>query len=419
MKVLILHNRYRQHGGEDQVVQAEAALLRERGVHVRLVEADNGRPEGEGPLRTVTMAAAAAWSPASYRFAARICREFQPDVVHVHNFWMSLSPSVHAACRAAGAATVQSLHNFRLLCANALLLREGRACLDCVGGSPLPGVMRRCYRDSLLASAAVAGMITANRFLRTWHRNVDAFIALSEHSRSKFAAGKIPTDRLFVKPNFREDPGEPASRPSSSKTFVFAGRLSSEKGLDTLIEAWVQARLPEPARLLIVGDGPARDSLVMQSSALGLDPTRVTFVGRKTPAEVLELVAGARAVILPSLCFENFPALLAEAYACGRPMIASDSGALGELVDQDRTGLKTPPGDASALAQALRRMAADDSLADSLGRAARREFLAKYTPEENHRNLMRIYRFAAERRGRTLPRALRSFEPATVTEGGL
>lgn len=419
MKVLILHNRYRQHGGEDQVVQAETALLRERGVHVRLVEADNGRPQGEGPLRTVSMAAAAAWSPASYRFAARLCREFQPDVVHVHNFWMTLSPSVHAACRAAGAATVQSLHNFRLLCANALLLREGRACLDCVGRSPLAGVKRRCYRDSRFASAAVAGMITVNRLLRTWHRNVDAFIALSEHSRGKFVAGNLPADRLFVKPNFREDPGEPASRPSASNTFVFAGRLSSEKGLDTLIEAWVQARPPEAARLLIVGDGPARDSLAMQSSALGLDATRVVFAGRKSPAEVMDLVAGARAVILPSLCFENFPALLAEAYACGRPMIASDSGALGELVEHERTGLKSPPGDATALAVSLRRLFVDDSLADSLGRAARREYLAKYTPEQNHRNLMRIYRFAAERRGRTLPRALSAFEPATVTQGGL
>jgi glycosyltransferase involved in cell wall biosynthesis len=419
VKVLILHNRYRQPGGEDQVVLAEEMLLRERGAQVRLVEVDNGAPQGEGLLHTIAMAGAAAWSPSSYSLAARICREFQPDVVHIHNFWMSLSPSVHAACRASGAATVQTLHNFRLLCTNALLLRDGHSCTDCVGRTPWRGVTRSCYRGSLAASAAVAGMITANRLLRTWQRSVDAFIALSHHSRSQFVAGRIPADRLFVKPNFREDPGEPARRPHQSGTFVFAGRLSPEKGLDTLVEAWTQARLPERFRLFIVGEGPARESLTMQARALGLDSSRVTFTGQRSPSQVIDLIGEARAVVLPSLCFENFPALLAEAYACGRPVIASDSGALGELVAHETTGLKSPPGDAVTLAAALRRIALDDALADHLGAASRREYLARYTPEENHRGLLRIYRFAAERRGRALPRALSSFAPATVTEGGL
>ncbi len=419
MKVLILHNRYRQPGGEDQVVHAEAALLRERGTDVRLVEVDNGAPQGEGLLHTIARAGGASWSPSSHAFAARVCREFQPDVVHVHNFWMSLSPSVLAACRASGAATVQTLHNFRLLCANALLLRDGRPCLDCVGNTPWRGVTRRCYRNSLAASAAVAGMITVNRLLRTWQHAVDAFIALSHHSRNQFVAGDIPADRLFVKPNFREDPGQPARRPRESGTFVFAGRLSPEKGLDTLVEAWALARLPEWFRLFIVGDGPARESLTNQARALGLDPSRVNFTGPRSPAEVMDLIGGARAVVLPSLCFETFSLLLAEAYACGRPVIASDIGAPGELVTHESTGLKSPPGDASALAEALRRLALDDTLADHLGAGSRREYLAKFTPEENHRGLLRIYRFATQRRGRALPRALSSFAPASVTEGGL
>src|SRR5690349_3833939 len=180
MRVLLLHNRYRQHGGEDAVVKSEARLLRQMGVEV-LESTFTNDVDGEHSFRgTFELRLRSSWSGDSYRRIKRLCDDFHPDIAHIHNFWMEMSPSAHRACRDCGAATVQTLHNFRLLCSNALLKRKGSVCEDCLGKLPWRGVVRRCYRDSLLASLAVSRMIVANRVRRTWNRDVDAFIALSE-----------------------------------------------------------------------------------------------------------------------------------------------------------------------------------------------------------------------------------------------
>jgi len=382
MKVLILHNRYREPGGEDAAASAEAALLREGGVDVVEATFDN---QGS-PLQ---LGLHAAWSRDSYRQVHAWCAAHQPDLCHVHNFWMRLSPSVHPACHAAGVATVQTLHNFRLMCVNGLLLRHGVVCEDCAGGVPWLGVVRRCYRDSFAASATVAGMIAGHRVRGTWDRDVDAFVALSRHSRDKLAAGRMPADRIFVKPNFVSDPGEPELPPSASASIVYAGRLSPEKGLDRLLTAW---RSVDGGRLVIIGDGPDRPRLEAQPNV------RVIFIGARRPEEVVRAIASARAVVLPSLGYENFPRLLVEAMACGRPALVSDIGALAEIVEHGRTGLRFHPGDTQGIAETLNVILADGALADRLGVNARAEYLAKYTPERNFEQLMRIYHFALTRR---------------------
>src|SRR5258708_15720708 len=205
MRVLIIHNRYRNYGGEDAVAEAETSLLRSQGVEVLHLDADNEadpRVELKGALK---LALNSHWSSESYAGVRKICREFLPDVAHVHNFWLRLTPSVHAACRDAGVPTVQTLHNFRLFCTNAQFQRSGQRCEDCLGKAPWRGVVRRCYRHSFLASAAVMRMIMANRARGTWQHKVNAFIALSEHSRGLFIAGGIPAARIRIKPNFVED----------------------------------------------------------------------------------------------------------------------------------------------------------------------------------------------------------------------
>jgi glycosyltransferase involved in cell wall biosynthesis len=389
MKVLILHNRYRQPGGEDQVACAETQLLRERGVDVLEYAVDN---DTVSPLATV-------WSRDSYRKVQEVCRHFRPDVAHVHNFWLKLTPSVHAACRESGAATVQTLHNFRLLCTNALFLRGSEVCEDCLGKTPWRGVMRRCYRDSFAASAGVAGMIVLNRRRGTWDRDVDAFIVLSEASRARFLAAGFSADRLFLKPNFVEDPGEPASLPSASDMVLCAGRMSPEKGFHVLLDAWKG----QQGRLILAGDGPERPALEARARALGLDG--VTFAGRVNQAEMARLYRQARAVALPSICFEQFPRGVVEAYAHARPIVASDIGGLGELVAHDRTGRKFAVKDSRAMAGQLRSVLGDGVLANRLGAAARVEYLSKYTAEINFRRLLAIYEAAVARRGADLAQA--------------
>ena len=408
MRVLMFHNRYRTQGGEDLSVLQETLALEQQGVEVIPVEADNELPADAGFLDEAAMGWRAAWSPASYERAARLCRDYRPDVAHVQNFWMRLSPAVHAACRRAGVATVQSLRNYRLLCTNALLLRQGKVCEDCLGKIPWRGVVRACYRESRPASAA--GMIVFNRMRRTWERDVDAYLTLSNHSRQRFLRAGLPPERVFIKPNCLADLGKAAQLPSTSREILYLGRLSSEKGLRVLLEASKRVGLDAVGRLTLVGEGEERESLQNLAAALELSEPGLVFAGRKDPAEVQQMVRRARAVVLPSLAYETFGRPIIEAFAAGRPAIVSDFGAPGEIVDRGRTGLTFPRGDADRLGEALKTVLSDGAMADSMGRRARAEYEAKYTLERSFETLMRTYRFALERRGRDIPEKLRAFE---------
>ena len=397
MRVLVLHNHYQFAGGEDAVVRAETEMLRQADISVELLETSNSFPGSTSRLRAAWNA---SWSRSAYDLVADVCRKFKPHVVHVHNFWLNFSPSVLAAARESGAATVLTLHNFRLLCVNALLLRNGAVCMDCIGTRPWRGIVRRCYRHSLAASATVGGMIIANRARDTWARHVDAFIALSESSRAIFETGGVPASKLFVKPNFVAEAKMPHSAPSASRRIVCAGRLSPEKGFGMALSAWAKHGLDTLGTLRIFGDGPSRGELLFEAARLKLPGVVASPV---SPMEVRSIIAQSRAVVVPSVCLENFPAIIAEAYSAGRPVIASDIGALGEIVDDGRTGLKFAPGDADQLADRLKAILQSDELADDLGRNARRKYLLRYTPERNLRELMKIYRVALDRRGCELP----------------
>jgi len=252
VKILVLHNRYREAGGEDAVVRDEIAMLRRHGNEVQLMEADNSGS-------AAALARHAIWSTDSYKKVQEECRRFRPDIAHVHNFWIELSPSVHAACQDAGVPSVQSLHNFRLLCVNAVFLRNGQVCEDCLGKLPWRGVVHRCYHGSLAQSAAVAGMICGSRVRSVWDKQVNAFIVPSRHSASKFIAGGLDAAKLFVKPHFVADPGAPETLPSASGTAVYVGRLSPEKGASVLLRAWAEAN--PGGRLIVIGKGPDQESL--------------------------------------------------------------------------------------------------------------------------------------------------------------
>jgi glycosyltransferase involved in cell wall biosynthesis len=393
LHVLVLHNRYRQAGGEDAVVRSEIELLRSRSVKVTEFSVSNdAEPGNKGGF--VQLGLSAIWSRSSYRQIRQICADIRPDIAHVHNFWMKLSPAAHYACKEAGVATVQTLHNFRLFCVRADFLLDGQICQDCLGHLPWRGITRRCYRESACASAAVGGMIAAHRFLSTWRTHVDAFIALSEHSGAKFVEGGIPEQKLFVKPNFLEDAAAPLLLPSDSNVVLFVGRISEEKGLELLLDAWRDVRRKAQGTLRIVGGGSLRGQLEQQARCYGLSASEVQFTGELPYSEVMGEIGRARALVLPSLCFENCPRTLLEAFCNGRPAIVPNRGSLDELVRHEQTGLKFAAGNQHRLSDVLVRLLSSSAEVNAWGANARVEYLSRYTPTASFEKLMQIYQFA-------------------------
>jgi glycosyltransferase involved in cell wall biosynthesis len=382
MKVLLLHNRYQRAGGEDAVVRAEMALLEAQGHAVTLLEASNETIGGR--VSQVRAAGRAIYSFAAKRDVARELAHVQPDVVHVHNFFPLLSPSVYRACRRAGIPVVQTLHNFRLLCPNAIFFRDGSPCEDCLGRSVAwPGVLHRCYRDSRIATAPVAAMLAVHRALHTWSELVDVFIAPTRFVREKFIEGGFAPERIEVKPHFVG--GDPRAGDGQGGYALAVGRISEEKGFRSLLAAW--SLLHGDVPLKIVGDGPLLQELRDASHRL----RGVEWVGRAPPDEVRRLMQRAQMLVVPSLWYETFALVVIEAFAAGLPVVAARHGALAELVDHGRTGVHFEPGNASELAAAVDGLVSCPGELSALRRNARAEFEAKYDAARNYTALMRTY----------------------------
>jgi glycosyltransferase involved in cell wall biosynthesis len=383
MRVLIVHNRYQYAGGEDTVVANEQALLERHGWETRLWSVTNDVIAG--PLAKIAAAWQAPYSRSARDDLAPVIAEFAPAIVHVHNFFPLLSPSVYDACRAAGVAVVQTLHNYRTICPGGLLMRAGHPCEDCIGASPYQAALHACYRGSRIGSLAVARMVDTHRRRGTWSQKVDHFIALSAFSKGKFVAAGFPADLISVKPNFAEDRHITTTVARAGALYV--GRLSPEKGIDTLLRGWHGLEIP----LRLVGDGPLRGQV---DNAVG---PNIVPVGRKAPAEVACEMAWSAFLVLPSLVHENFPIVIAEAFCQGLPVIASRIGALAEIVEDGVTGLLFCCGDADDLASKVRWAHRQPEAMLTMGANARRVYEERYSPSVNFRQLAKIYEAAASR----------------------
>ncbi len=308
------------------------------------------------------------------------------EIVHIHNFFPLLTPAVHAESAKRGLAVVQTLHNYRLLCANGLFLREGSVCEKCLNGSKVWGVVHRCYRNSLPGSIAVARMYLRADRNRTWNSHVHRFIALTNFAKEKFVLGGLPSDKIAVKPNFVS---MASKRPSqrARRGALFVGRLSPEKGVETLLRAF--DRLKE-IPLTVVGSGPGMERLK------SLAPQGVVFAGQLSPEQVREEMMRAQCLVVPSICFEGFPMTAIEAFAAGLPVVASRIGSLHEIVVEDVSGAHFTPGDAEDLAGVLSRLFAEPARLEELGAGARAYYEANYTPDRNLRQLEAIYTDALE-----------------------
>ncbi len=385
MKVVLVHNAYQQPGGEDVVFRQECELLARHGHQVVTYERTNHELNQLSSIGRLVMVKRMIWAEDSRLAVLQLLRNEKPDLIHVHNTFMMISPSIYQACREARVPVLQTLHNFRLLCPAANFFRDGRPCEECVQHGLWRGIWHGCYRDSRTTTAGVALMLQVHRARGTWSESVDGYIALSEFSRKKFIDGGLPPAKISVKPNFvYPDPGE---RQAPGDYAVFVGRLSEEKGLSTLLAAW--DRLRTPVALRIVGDGPLRATL--EARAKKHFRKNVTFLGRLNPAETRSMMKQAAFLILPSVCYENFPMSIAESFACGTPVLCSRLGGMQELVADHRTGLHFAPGDSDDLAEKVNWTYDHPSKLAAMGREARREYEARYTAEENYSHLLAIY----------------------------
>jgi glycosyltransferase involved in cell wall biosynthesis len=382
--VLVAHNHYQEGGGEDVVFEAEAALLESRGHRVVRYEAHN---DDIGSMAAPRLAGRTFWSTRSYRELRELIGRERPSIAHFHNTFPLISPSAYYAAAAEGVPVIQTLHNYRLLCVNALLFRDGAACEDCLEGRSLwPGVRHACYRKSRAVSGVAAAMLTTHWKLRTWARKVHTYVALSEFARGKFVQAGLPAERIRIKPNFL---GVNAACGAGDGGYaLFAGRLSAEKGVEVLFEAWkrLDGRLP----LKIVGDGPLAELVAERSAGM----SSVEWLGARPRTEVISLLQGAALVVHPSLAYENMPIYLIEAFATGSPAIVSGHGALAEMVEDGAVGRHFAPGDAGDLAAKVAALMDDPGERERMSRQARKLFERSYTEERNYDLLMEIYRGA-------------------------
>ncbi len=384
MKVLAVHNSYQQAGGEDRVFAAEVELLASRGHEVMRLTAHNDAVRGVSAL---ALGCRTTWSVSTYREMRDMLRRQRPDIVHVHNTLPLLSPAVYYAAHAARVPVVQTLHNYRLLCPQSLLLRDGKICEACVGRRvALPGIAHACYRGSRAATAAVAMMLSVHGLMGTWTNRVSRYIALTEFMRQKFLTAGFAPRQVVVKPNFvAPDPGLGPHRDGYA---LFVGRLAQEKGIRTLLEAW--RHLGPGIPLKIVGDGPLQ-------ALLQIAPPGVEWLGRRSREEVFALMQHARMLVFPSEWYEGFPLTISEAFATGLPVVASRLGGMAELVEDHQTGLLFTPGDPLALASAVQWAGGHEGEVAEMGQRARAVYALKYTAGRNYELLRAIYQQVLER----------------------
>jgi glycosyltransferase involved in cell wall biosynthesis len=387
VKILLVHNSYQQPGGEDVVFNLERQLLESAGHEVSTYCRSNWEANNLSPFGRLTLLKGFVWANDSRQEIAELLRRTKPELVHVHNTFFVISPSIYSACQEMRVPVVQTLHNYRLLCPAATLYRDGHVCEECLEHGVWRGVYHGCYRDSRVTTAATAMMLEFHRQRGTWNNLVRCYVALTQFARQKFIQGGLPADRIRVKPNFVQDPG---TRKGAGDYGLFVGRLTEDKGVLTLVKAWRQLKQEIPLR--IAGDGPLRAQLEAEISKGG--QSTVSLLGQISHDEILAAMKQARFLVFPSEWYEGFPMTIVEALGCGLPVICPALGSMQEIVDDGRTGLHFRPRDTEDLARKVEWAWSHPAELEQMGRQARSEYEAHYTSEHNYAALMNIYREA-------------------------
>lgn len=383
LRILVVQNHCIGFGGDDVVVASESSLLSAKGHEVSLWSVHNKDLKSLGSR--IHTALSLSYSRQSKARLSRHIAEFRPDLMHCHNLFPRITVSAYDAAAEAGIPIVQTLHDFRFVCINSYLHRNGRICELCVAGSSYWGAWHRCYRNSWLGSLVTGRALDLQRRAGTLQQRVGCFIALSELSRHRFIAAGLPGERIVVKPNFVHP--DPCTRTGNGEYALFVGRLSPEKGVRTVVAAW--KRLSTKIPLVIIGDGPERTRLEAEAASAGL--TNVLFKGQMPRDQALAAINNARFVVISSEWYETFCMVIAEAFACSTPVICSRMGAMQELVADGRTGLHYTPSDPDDLARKAEWAWIHPQEMRAMGKAGRAEYEARYTAEKNYLRLIQIY----------------------------
>jgi len=368
-------------------------MLRANGHQVVTYTVDNhDLKDGEGRLKN---AKRAIWNSSSAKEVQAILARERPDLMHCNNLFPQISPSIYQPAQKMGIPIVTALRNYRHFCANSFFYRDGQVCTKCLDRCCAYAAIRhKCYRDNRLASGVVAAMQLVHRGLGNRRNAVDAYFTPTEFARKTYISGGYRAEQIHVKTNYI-DP-DPGPGPGDGDFVLFVGRLSQEKGIEPLIEAWHRHRIQVP--LWIVGDGPLRPR-VEQFAA---ENSRVRYLGEKEPSEVLDLLGRAKSLVMPSLWYETFGRTIAEAFSKGTPVIASDLGAMAELVDHGRTGYRFKPGDAEDLANQLQRLM-ERADYPALRDTAREEYVKRFTQQVSYQQLIKIYEAVGSSQGTLTP----------------
>lgn len=384
--VLLVHNYYQQGGGEDKVVAQEAALLLSKGIDVELYSVNNDVLREQGAIGKAKTALNASWSVSEFKRIKNKLMDMKPDVVHVHNFFPLISPSIYYACHSLNIPIVQTLHNYRLICPAATFLRENKVCEKCLHGSLMNSIINGCYRESKVQTLPVVSMIAINNMLGTWNNKVNRYIALTQFSKNKFVESGIYADRIAVKPNFISTQDHSLIQGSTTQKYIlYVGRISSEKGVQNLLEAWKRMEEKNEVKLLIIGDGPEKDKLFHLFAN-----DSVQFLGSQPADKVLELMKHALYLVVPSIWYEGFPMTIVEAYSVGTPVLSSRIGSLQEIVEDGRTGFHFTHDDIDDMKRVLSQ-ALNYQEYFKLKENVNNRFNTSYTADVNYIALSNIY----------------------------
>lgn len=388
MKIIQAHNYYQQAGGEDAIVENEGNLLESYGHNVVRYFINNDSICSV--YKKISTAINVHYSKQIFKQFADVLEEHRPDVVHVHNFFPQLTPSIYDACFNAKIAVVQSLHNFRTICAGSYFMRSGEICEKCINSSPYHAVQYRCYRKSFVGSWAVARMISYHRRMQTWPSKVDAFIVNTPFSKRKFIECGFPESKIHINPNFLQDTPNLTNQVQKVQRScgLFVGRLSPEKGVSTLLKAWENI----PDQLRIAGTGP------MTEAVLNSGLKNIEYLGMLNKNQILAEMDRALFLVVPSTWYEGFPMVIVEAFNRGLAVITSRLGNLAEIISDGKTGLFCEPGNPNDLQEKIIWMFNNRNKALSMGKQARHAYETSYSPQINYSTLINIYNQAIERK---------------------